>query len=159
MPTDIVLLEGVRTGFGAFGGSLKDLSATDLGVVAAKGALERAKVDPAWIDHTVFGNVVQTSGDAIYLARHIGLKAGVPKEKPALILNRLCGSGQEAIVTGARMILGARCIRLIWVQFCRIYTDCVNKRIIRLSSRVRYDANGSWRRRGCSLRQWKSSWR
>ncbi len=106
MATDIVLLEGVRTGFGAFGGSLKDLSATDLGVIAAKGVLERAKVDPAWIDHTVFGNVVQTSADAIYLARHIGLKAGVPKEKPALILNRLCGSGQEAIVTGARMILG-----------------------------------------------------
>ncbi|CAG0989503.1 partial acetyl-CoA C-acetyltransferase, partial [Anaerolineae bacterium] len=105
MTTDIVLLEGVRTGFGAFGGALKDLSATDLGVIAAKGVLERAKVDPAWIDHTVFGNVVQTSADAIYLARHIGLKAGVPKEKPALILNRLCGSGQEAIVTGARMIL------------------------------------------------------
>jgi len=105
MTTDIVLLEGVRTGFGAFGGSLKDLSATDLGVVAAKCALERSRVDPAWIDHTVFGNVVQTSGDAIYLARHIGLKAGVPKEKPALTLNRLCGSGQEAIVTGARMIL------------------------------------------------------
>ncbi len=105
MTTDIVLLEGVRTGFSAFGGSLKDLSATDLGVIAAKGALERAKVNPAWIDHTVFGNVVQTSPDAIYLARHIGLKAGVPKEKPALTLNRLCGSGQEAIVSGARMIL------------------------------------------------------
>ncbi len=105
MATDIVLLEGVRTGFGAFGGSLKDLSATDLGVIAAKGALERAKVDPAWIDHTVFGNVVQTSPDAIYLARHIGLKSGVPIERPALTLNRLCGSGQEAIVTGARMIL------------------------------------------------------
>ncbi len=105
MATDIVLLEGVRTGFGAFGGSLKDLSATDLGVIAAKGALERGKVDAAWIDHTVFGNVVQTSPDAIYLARHIGLKAGVPIEKPALTLNRLCGSGQEAIVTGARMIL------------------------------------------------------
>ena len=106
MATDIVLLEGVRTGFGAFGGSLKEQSATDLGVIAAKGALERAKVDPAWIDHTVFGNVVQTSADAIYLARHVGLKAGVPKEKPALTLNRLCGSGQEAIITGARMILG-----------------------------------------------------
>lgn len=105
MNTDIVLLEGVRTGFGAFGGSLKDFSATDLGVLVAKGALARAKVDPAWIDHTVFGNVVQTSADAIYLARHIGLKAGVPIEKPALILNRLCGSGQEAIVTAARLIL------------------------------------------------------
>ncbi|MGE5262197.1 MAG: acetyl-CoA C-acetyltransferase [Acidobacteriota bacterium] len=105
MSTDIVLLEGVRTGFGAFGGSLKDWSATDLGVVAAKGALGRSGVDPAWIDHSVFGNVVQTSPDAIYLARHIGLKAGVPKDRPALTLNRLCGSGQEAIVTGARMIL------------------------------------------------------
>ncbi len=106
MTTDIVLLEGVRTGFGSFGGSLKDLSATDLGVIAAKGALDRSKVDPEWIDHTVFGNVIQTSSDAIYLARHIGLKAGVPKDKPALIVNRLCGSGQEAIVIGARMILG-----------------------------------------------------
>ncbi len=105
MAGDIVLLEGIRTGFGAFGGSLKDQSATDLGVVAAKGALERAHVDPAWIDHVVFGNVLQTSPDAIYLARHIGLRAGVPKETPALTLNRLCGSGQEAIVTGARLIL------------------------------------------------------
>jgi acetyl-CoA acetyltransferase family protein len=105
MAADIVLLEGVRTGFGGFGGSLKDQSATDLSVVAARCALERARVDPAWIDHTVFGNVLQTSADAIYLARHVGLKAGVPKEKPALTLNRLCGSGQEAIVTGARMIL------------------------------------------------------
>ncbi len=105
MNADIVLLEGVRTGFGTFGGSLKDLSATDLGVIAAKGALDRAKVDPAWIDHTVIGNVVPSSSDAVYIARHIGLKSGVPKEKPALTLNRLCGSGQEAIISGARMIL------------------------------------------------------
>ncbi|MEW5718623.1 MAG: acetyl-CoA C-acetyltransferase [Chloroflexota bacterium] len=105
MATDIVLLEGVRTGFGAFGGSLKEQSATDLGVIAAKGALERAQVDPAWIDHTVFGNVVQTSADAIYLARHVGLKSGVPIEKPAVTVNRLCGSGQEAIVMGARLLI------------------------------------------------------
>ncbi|MCI0476886.1 MAG: acetyl-CoA C-acyltransferase, partial [Anaerolineales bacterium] len=105
MATDIVLLEGVRTGFGAFGGSLKEQSATDLGVIAAKGALERAQVAPAWIDHTIFGNVIQTSPDAIYLARHIGLKSGVPIEKPAVTLNRLCGSGQEAIVMGARLLL------------------------------------------------------
>ena len=105
MATDVVLLEGVRIGFGAFGGSLKELSATDLGAIAAKGALARAKVDPAWIDHTVFANVVQTSADAIYLARHVGLKAGVPIEKPAVTVNRLCGSGQEAIVMGARMLL------------------------------------------------------
>jgi len=105
MATDIVLLEGVRIGFGAFGGSLKELSATDLGVIAAQGALERAKVEPAWIDHTIFGNVVQTSADAIYLARHVGLKSGVPIDKPAVTLNRLCGSGQEAIVMGARLLL------------------------------------------------------
>lgn len=102
---EIVLLEGVRTGFGAFGGSLKEMSATDLGVVAAQGALERARVDPAWIDHIVFGNVIQTSSDAIYLARHIGLKAKVPLDKPAVTVNRLCGSGQEAIVMGARLLL------------------------------------------------------
>ena len=105
MTTDIVLLEGVRTGFGSFGGSLKDLSATDLGVIAAQGALKRSQVDPAWIDHTIFGNVVQTNPDAIYLPRHIGIKSGVPIEKPALALNRLCGSGQEAIVIGARLLL------------------------------------------------------
>ncbi len=102
---DIVLLEGVRTGFGSFGGTLKDQSATDLGVTAAKGAVEKSKVEPEWIGHVVFGNVLQTSPDAIYLARHIGLKAGVPREKPALIVNRLCGSGLEAIITGARLIL------------------------------------------------------
>jgi len=104
MTTEIVLLEGVRTGFGAFGGSLKEMSATDLGVVAAQGALARAQVDPTWIDHIVFGNVIQTSSDAIYLARHVGLRAGVPLDKPAVTVNRLCGSGQEAIVMGARAV-------------------------------------------------------
>jgi acetyl-CoA acetyltransferase family protein len=102
---DIVIVDGARTPFGAFGGGLRDISAIDLGVVAAKAALERSGVDPAWIDHVVFGNVLQTSGDAIYLARHVGLKAGVPIERPALTLNRLCGSGLEAILTGARLIL------------------------------------------------------
>jgi acetyl-CoA acetyltransferase family protein len=105
MKDGLVIVDGVRTGFGAFGGALKDWSPTDLGVVAAKGALERARVEPDWIDHVVVGNVIQASVDAIYLARHVGLKAGVPKDKPALTLNRLCGSGQEAIITGARLIL------------------------------------------------------
>lgn len=102
---DIVIIDGARTPFGAFGGSLKDISATDLAVVAARAAMERSKVDPAWIDHVVFGNVVQTSPDAAYLARHVGLKAGVPLQTPAVTVNRLCGSGLEAIVTGYRMIL------------------------------------------------------
>ncbi|HSK21082.1 MAG TPA: acetyl-CoA C-acetyltransferase [Longimicrobiales bacterium] len=102
---DIVFLSGRRTPFGSFGGSLKDFSATDLGVHAAKSALKEAGVDPADIGHVIFGNALQTSGDAIYLARHVGLRAGVPIEVPALTLNRLCGSGFQAIVTGAEQIL------------------------------------------------------
>jgi acetyl-CoA acetyltransferase family protein len=101
---DIVLVDGARTPFGTFGGALRDTSATDLGVIAAKAALERSKVDPKQIDQIIFGNVLQTSGDAVYLARHIGLKAGVPKEAPALTINRLCGSGLQAILLAAQEI-------------------------------------------------------
>jgi acetyl-CoA acetyltransferase family protein len=101
----VVFLSGVRTGFGAFGGALKDLSATDLGVVAAKEALARSAVEPARVDHVVFGNVLQTSADAPYLARHIGLRTGLPIETPAVTVNRLCGSGFEAVVQGAQQIL------------------------------------------------------
>jgi acetyl-CoA acyltransferase 2 len=103
--TGVVFLSGVRTGFGAFGGALKDLSAIDLGVVAARSALDRAGVDPAAVGHTIFGNVLQTSADAPYLARHIGLKAGLPIETPAVTVNRLCGSGFEAVIQGAHRIL------------------------------------------------------
>jgi acetyl-CoA acetyltransferase family protein len=105
LPTEIVFLAAKRTPFGTFGGALKDVSATDLGVHAAKAALAQAKVDPADVDHVVFGNVQQTSADAIYLARHVGLKAGVPKETPALTVNRLCGSGFEAVVQAALQML------------------------------------------------------
>ena len=101
---DIVIIDGARTAFGTYGGALRDTSATDLGVVAAKGALEKSKVDPKQIDQVIFGNVLQTSGDAVYLARHIGLKSGVPKEVPALTVNRLCGSGLQAIVLAAQEI-------------------------------------------------------
>lgn len=104
-PTDIVFLSAVRTPFGAFGGTLRHLSATDLGTLAAAAALERAGVDPADVDHVIFGNALQTSSDAIYLARHVGLRAGVPVEVPAMTLNRLCGSGFQAIVSGAEQIL------------------------------------------------------
>jgi acetyl-CoA acetyltransferase family protein len=103
--TGVVFLSGVRTGFGAFGGALKDLSAIDLGVVAARSALDRAGVDPAAVGHTIFGNVLQTSADAPYLARHVGLKAGLPIESPAVTVNRLCGSGFEAVIQGAHRIL------------------------------------------------------
>ena len=101
---EIVILGGARTAFGTYGGALRDTSATDLGIVAAKGALERSKVDPAKIDQVIFGNVLQTSGDAVYLARHIGLKSGIPTEAPALTINRLCGSGLQAILLGAQEI-------------------------------------------------------
>jgi acetyl-CoA acetyltransferase family protein len=101
---DIVVLGGARTAFGTYGGALRDVSATDLGVIAAKGALERSKVPAAEIDQVIFGNVLQTSGDAVYLARHIGLKAGAPTEAPALTINRLCGSGLQAILLAAQEI-------------------------------------------------------
>ena len=101
---DIVILGGARTAFGTYGGALRDTSATDLGIVAAKGALERSKVSPDQIDQVIFGNVLQTSGDAVYFARHIGLKAGAPIEAPALTINRLCGSGLQAILLAAQEI-------------------------------------------------------
>ena len=102
--TGVVFLSGVRTGFGAFGGSLKDLSATDLGAVAARAALERSGAEPAAVGHVVFGNVLQTSADAPYLARHVGLRAGLPVATPALTVNRLCGSGFEAVIQAAQQI-------------------------------------------------------
>lgn len=102
---DILFLSGVRTGFGSFGGTLKDFTAIDLGVVAAKGALERSGVEAGAVDHVVFGNALQTSADAIYLARHVALKSGLPIETPAVTVNRLCGSGFESIIQGAQQIL------------------------------------------------------
>jgi len=102
---DVVFLSGVRTPFGTFGGTLKDFSAIDLAVVASKGAVERAGLQPGDIDHAVFGNALQTSADAIYFARHIALKTGLPIETPALTINRICGSGFEAITQGAQQIL------------------------------------------------------
>jgi len=101
---DIVFLSGARTGFGAFGGSLKALSATDLGVVAGTAAIERSGLGAELIDHVVMGNAQQTSADAIYLARHVGLRSGCRVETPALTVNRLCGSGFEAVVQAAHQI-------------------------------------------------------
>jgi len=102
---DVVILSGVRTPFGTFGGTLKDLSAIELAAIAARAAIERSGVTPGEIDHAVFGNALQTSADAIYFARHVGLKSGLPVETPALTVNRLCGSGFEAITQGAQQIL------------------------------------------------------
>ncbi len=103
--TDIVFLSGVRTPFGTFGGSLKDYTAIDLTARAANCAMQRAGIEGGDIDHSIFGNALQTSADAIYFARHVALKAGVPVEKPALTINRLCGSGFQAIISGAQEIM------------------------------------------------------
>jgi acetyl-CoA acyltransferase 2 len=107
--TDIVFLAGVRTGFGTFGGALKDLTATDLGVFAARQAIQRSGVPGKEVGHCVFGNALQTSNDAIYLARHVALRAGLPTETPAVTVNRLCGSGFEAITQAAQLILLGEC--------------------------------------------------
>ena len=104
MSKDVFILGGKRTPMGEYVGVLKDISAIDLGAVAARGALEATGVTPEEIDHTIIGNALQTSGDAIYGARHVALKAGVPFERPALTVNRLCGSGIQSIVSGAHMI-------------------------------------------------------
>ena len=101
----VVFLSAVRTGFGSFGGTLKDHSATDLGVFAAQCAVARAGIAPSNVGHVIFGNVTQTSADAVYLARHVGLRAGLPLEVPAVTVNRLCGSGFEAIIQSAHRIL------------------------------------------------------
>ena len=103
-PGDIAIVSGARTPFGRYCGKLKDFTAQELGAVAAKGAIERSGIDPAEFDHAVFGNAQQTSGDALYGARHVGLRAGLPIETPALTVNRLCGSGMQAIVNAAQMI-------------------------------------------------------
>lgn len=100
----VMIVSAKRTPFGSFLGALSRISATDLGVHAAKSALIASKLSPQKIDQVIFGNVLQTSKDAIYLARHIGLKCEIPTYAPALTVNRLCGSGFEAITQAARLI-------------------------------------------------------
>jgi acetyl-CoA acyltransferase 2 len=102
---EIWIVGAKRTAFGTFGGTLKDLSATDLAVEAARAAMAQARVSPEDVGHVIFGNVQQTSPDAIYHARHVGLRAGIPMAVPALTVNRLCGSGFQAVVSGAEQIL------------------------------------------------------
>jgi acetyl-CoA acetyltransferase family protein len=104
MARDVFVLGGKRTPMGDYVGALKDTSAIELGAIAARAALETTGVAPNEIDHTIIGNALQTSGDAIYGARHVALKAGVPFDRPALTVNRLCGSGIQSIVSGAQMI-------------------------------------------------------
>ena len=101
---DIYILGGARTPMAEYTGKLKDFSALDLGGLASRAAMARTDVAPEIVDHVVFGNVLQTSSDAVYGARHVGLKAGVPLEVPALTVNRLCGSGIQSAISGGQMI-------------------------------------------------------
>jgi len=102
---EVVFLSGKRTPFGTFGGSLKELSATELAALSGRAALEAAGLDGSHVDHVIYGNALQTSADAIYLARHAGLAAGTPDRVPAVTVNRLCGSGFQALAQGAQEIL------------------------------------------------------
>ena len=104
MSSEAVILGGARTPMAEYVGAFKEVSALELGAQAARAALQRAGAQAAWVDHVVMGNALQTSGDAIYGARHVGLKAGVPVEVPALTVNRLCGSGIQSVISAAQMI-------------------------------------------------------
>jgi acetyl-CoA acetyltransferase family protein len=101
---DVYIIDGARTPVGTLQGSLSDVNAIELGVIVAKAAIERSAVDPQLIDFVVLGNVIQSSKDAVYLPRHVALKAGVPVDIPALGVNRLCGSGLQAIVSAAQAL-------------------------------------------------------
>jgi acetyl-CoA acetyltransferase family protein len=101
---EIVIVAGKRTPMGEYGGALRDYSALDLGSIAAKAAIEQSAFEQLDFDHCVFGNALQTSGDALYGARHVALKAGLPVEVPALTVNRLCGSGIQSIISAAQLI-------------------------------------------------------
>lgn len=103
--TDVVFLSAVRTPFGTFGGSLRDVPLLDFTTVASKAAIERSGVDPSEIDSAIFGNVLYTTPDSPYFARHVGLRSGLREESSALTLNRLCGSGFQSVVSGAQEIL------------------------------------------------------
>tara|TARA_B100000959_G_scaffold192446_1_gene201231 strand:+ start:3867 stop:5102 length:1236 start_codon:yes stop_codon:yes gene_type:complete len=112
---EVVIVGGARTPFcewlggkrgdGEPGGRLASVTAEDLGSIAIRGALDKAGTDPSTVDHVVMGHALQTSGQAIFGARHAGLKAGIPQEAPMLTLNRLCGSGAQSIVTASQMIM------------------------------------------------------
>ena len=104
MSKEVFIIGGARTPMTEYVGALKDVSALELGAIASRAAFVKTGVKAEWIDHTVVGNVLQTSSDAIYGARHVALKAGVPVEVPALTVNRLCGSGIQAAVSGAQLI-------------------------------------------------------
>ena len=102
--TNVVISSAARTAVGSYGKSLKDVPPTELGAIAARSALERASLDPESVEHVVFGNVIHTAPEDMYMARVVGMKSGVPQETPAYTVNRLCGTGVQAIVSAAQAI-------------------------------------------------------
>lgn len=102
--TDIVISSAARTAVGSYGKSLKSVPPTQLGTIAAKAAIERAQIEPEHVDHVVFGNVIHTDTRDPYMARVVGIESGIPKETPAYTVNRLCGTGVQAIVSAAQAI-------------------------------------------------------
>src|SRR5258708_1437309 len=118
--TEIAIVSGARTPMGRYCGKLRDFTAMDLAAFAAQEAIRRSGIDPKEFDHAVFGNAQQTSGDALYGARHVALKAGLPIEAPALTVNRLCGSGMQSLVNAAQMIqLGEAQTRRVGRMCCK----------------------------------------
>src|SRR6187397_1146580 len=101
---DVVIASAARTAIGGFGRSLRDVPTTELGATAARAAIDRARLEPEQVDQVVFGNVIHTAPEDMYMARVVGIKAGVPKEAPAFTVNRLCGSGVQAIVSAAQAV-------------------------------------------------------
>ena len=104
MSRTVVIASGVRTAIGDFGGALAGLSPCDLGAAVAAEAIARAGIAPGHIQQAVFGNVIHTAPEDMYLSRVVALRAGVPDSVPSLTLNRLCGSGLQAVVTAAEQI-------------------------------------------------------
>ena len=102
--TDVVISSAARTAVGSYGKSLKDVPTTELGAIAVRSAMERASVDPGDVQQVVFGNVIHSAPEDMYMARVVGIKAGIPKEAPAFTVNRLCGTGVQSIVSAAQSI-------------------------------------------------------
>ena len=102
---EVVVLSGVRTAIGGYGGSLKEYPPSELAALCVREAVQRSGVEPTDVGHVVFGNIIHTDAHDHYLARVAGVKGGLPVEVPALTLNRLCGSGLQAILTAAQAIL------------------------------------------------------
>jgi acetyl-CoA C-acetyltransferase len=102
--TDVVIASAARTAIGSFGKSLRDVPPAELGAKAARAAIDRAGLEPGQVEQVVFGNVIHTAAEDMYMARVVGIKSGIPKEAPAFTVNRLCGSGVQAIVSAAQAI-------------------------------------------------------